>query len=204
MSTMVATQTRYTPEDLLAMPDGKSYELVGGQLVERNMGVESSWVGGELHLNLSRYCREREMGWALPADNGYQCFPHEPGLVRKPDVSYVRFGRLAGGTLPKGWIKIPPDLAVEVVSPNDTVYELEDKLADYQKVGVPLMWVVYPNSHTVRVYRADGSTSLLHQDEELSGEDIIPGFRCSVRAIFPPNEPAAEVQPTPAVPNGHS
>ena len=146
MSTSVATKTQYTPEDLLAMPDSKSYELVGGQLVERNMGAESSWVGGELHLRLSRYCREREMGWALPADNGYQCFPHEPGLVRKPDVSYVRFGRLAGGALPKGWIKIPPDLAVEVVSPNDTVYELEEKLADYQKVEVPLMWVVYPNS----------------------------------------------------------
>jgi Uma2 family endonuclease len=202
MSESVAIQTLYTPEDLLAMPDGKGYELVGGQLVERNADAESSWVGGQLHSSLSRYCRERKMGWALPADNGYQCFPHEPGLVRKPDVSYVRFGRLAGGTLPKGWIKIPPDLVVEVVSPNDTVYELEDKLADYQKVEVPLMWVVYPNSRTVRVYRADGSTSFLHEDEELSGEDIIPGFRCFVREIFPPREPATEVQPSPTGPNG--
>jgi hypothetical protein len=53
MSTAVATRTQYTPEDLLAMPDGKSYELVGGQLVERNVGLESSWVGGRLH---SRPC----------------------------------------------------------------------------------------------------------------------------------------------------
>ena len=104
----------------------------------------------------------------------------------------------------KSWIKIPPDLVVEVVSPNDTVYELEEKLADYQKVEVALIWVVYPNSRTVLVYRADGSTSFLREDEELSGEDIIPGFRCSVREIFPPNEPSAEVQPAPAVPNGHS
>ncbi len=191
MSTMVATQTQYTPEDLLAMPDGKSYELVGGQLVQRNVGVESSWVGGELHLNLSRYCRERKLGWALPADNGYQCFPHEPGLVRRPDVSFVRYGRFPGGALPKGWATIPPDLAVEVVSPNDIVYQLEDKLEDYRKVGVPLVWVVFPNSRTVRVYRADGSTSFLREDEELSGEDIIPGFRCSVREIFPPGEPSA-------------
>jgi Uma2 family endonuclease len=59
--------------------------------------------------------------------------------------------------LPNGWAKIPPDLVVEVVSPNDTAYELEDKLADYQKVGVPLIWVINPNSRTVRVHRSDGS-----------------------------------------------
>ena len=58
MSTSVATQTQYTPEDLLAMPDGKSYELVGGQLVERKMGMESSWVGGRLTSRLDRFCEE--------------------------------------------------------------------------------------------------------------------------------------------------
>jgi hypothetical protein len=49
MSTAVATKTQYTPEDLLATPDGKRYKLVGGQLVDRNMGLEFSWVGGRLH-----------------------------------------------------------------------------------------------------------------------------------------------------------
>jgi hypothetical protein len=75
MSAAVATKTQYTPEDLLAMPDGKRYELVGGQLVERNTGLESSWVGGRLHSRLDRFCEEHDVGWALPADDGYQCFP---------------------------------------------------------------------------------------------------------------------------------
>src|SRR5437762_2327476 len=131
MSTAVETKTHYTPEDLLAMPDGKNYELVGGQLVERNMGVESSWVGGRLHSRLDRFCEEHGTGWALPADSGYQCFPHEPSLVRRPDVSFVRYGRFPSGSLPKGWAKIPPDLAVEVVSPNDRADEVEEKLEDY-------------------------------------------------------------------------
>jgi hypothetical protein len=61
MSPAVATKTRYTPEDLLAMPDGKSYELVGGQLVERKTGVESSWVAGRLHSRLDRFCEERQI-----------------------------------------------------------------------------------------------------------------------------------------------
>src|SRR5271156_2600493 len=132
-TTAVATKTRYTPEDLLAMPDGKSYELVDGELVERNMGFESSWIGGRLHSRLDRFCEEHGPGWALPADNGFQCFPHQPKLVRKPDVSFVRYGRLPDEVLPQGWIEIPPDLAVEVVSPNDLTDQLDEKLEDYRK-----------------------------------------------------------------------
>jgi Uma2 family endonuclease len=60
-----------------------------------------------------------------------------------------------------------------------------------------LVWVIYPHSRTVMVYRDDGSVSLLRETDELSGEDIIPGFRCPVRELFPPREPMAEkVEPT--------
>jgi len=203
MSTAVATKTYYTPEDLLAMPDGKNYELVGGQLVERNMGLNSSWVGGRLLSRLDRFCEEHEVGWAFPADDGYQCFPHDPGLVRRPDVSFIRRGRLPGEVLPEGWGKIPPDLAVEVVSPNDSANQLEEKLDDYQKARVPLVWVVNLKSRTVMVYRGDGSVSRLRESDELSGEDVIPGFRCPVGEIFPrPVQPAQETSPNPTGPNG--
>jgi Uma2 family endonuclease len=203
MSTAVESKTKayYTPEDLLAMPDGKSYELVGGQLVERNMGVESSWISGRLHSRLDRFCEHHGIGWALVPDSGYQCFPHEPGLVRKPDVSFVRYGRFPGGVLPKGWAGIPPDLAVEVVSPNDTVYDLEDRLSDYQKVRVPLIWVIHPKSRTVRIYRSDGTESVLHENDELSGEDVIPGFQCLVRELFPAHEPAGAEPAATRAPN---
>ncbi len=204
MSTSVATQTHYTPEDLLSMPDGKNYELVGGQLVERNVGIESSWVAGQVFTRLDRFCQEHGIGWALLPDSGYQCFPHEPGLVRKPDVSFVKYGRFPGGVLPKGWAKIVPDLVVEVISPNDTAYELDDKLDDYQKVGVPLIWVINPRSRTrtVRVYRGDGTVSYLHENGELSGEDVIPGFRCTVREILPVHEPVRETPSNPTQANG--
>jgi len=202
MSTAVETETQYTPEDLLAMPDGKSYELVGGQLVERKMGIESDWVAGEVHALLREHCKEHGLGWALSSESGYQCFPHEPGRVRKPDVSFVRYGRFPGGVLPKGWAKVPPDLAVEVVSPNDVVDELDEKVTDYKKVGVPLIWVIYLRSRTVMVYRGDGSVSLLHEADELSGEDIIPGFCGPVREILPRSEPPTEAPPNPKGTNG--
>jgi Uma2 family endonuclease len=202
MRTAVATKTHYTPEDLLAMPDGKSYELVRGQLVERNMGAESSRVGGRLYSRLDRFCDEHNLGIAWPADNGYQCFPHDPDRVRRPDVSFVHHGRLPGDVPPKGWVRIPPDLAVEVISPNDRVYELDEKLADYRMVRVPLVWVINPERRTVTVYQVDRPIRLLFEDDELSGEDVIPGFRCPIREILPPRERPEAAESTAAAPNG--
>jgi Uma2 family endonuclease len=199
MSTAIATEARYTPEDLLAMPDGKSYELVNGELVEHEMGIESSWVAIRIASRIDQLCEENQVGWVLGSEAGYQCFPHDPGRVRKPDVSFIRYGRLPGGILPKGWAKIRPDLAVEVVSPNDLVDELDEKLADYEMAGVPLVWVVSLVSRQVMVYRADGTINRLREDDELSGEDVIPGFRCRVRDILPKREPSAEA---PSNPNG--
>ncbi len=194
MSTAVATKTYYTPEDLLAMPDGKSYELVRGQLEERQMGIESSWVAGRLLVRLGQFSEEHKLGWALPADSGYQCFPHDPGMVRRPDVSFVKSGRFPRDVLPKGWARVPPDLVVEVLSPNDLVYKLEEKLSDYRKVGVPLVWVINPESRTVMVYRRDDSISRLQDDDELSGEDVVPGFRCPIRETLQPPGLSEEAQ----------
>ena len=202
MSTAVATEARYTPDDLLAMPDSKSYELVDGHLVERHMGAESSLVGGELYLRLAPFCKERDMGKVWPADNGYQCFPHAPGLVRKPDISFIKRGRLAGDIAPDGWVKIRPDLAVEVISPGDSVEELEEKLDDYRKAGIPLVWVIYPKARKARIFHLAGPPDELSEDDELSGEDVIPGFRCPLREILPRRQPAAEPPTTPAGPNG--
>jgi Uma2 family endonuclease len=193
MSTAIST--RLTPEDLLNMPDSKSYELVDGRLVERKMGTESSWVAGQLLERIAKFCRDQRLGWAFPSDTGYQCFPHDPSLIRKPDVSFVRYGRFPGGVLPKGWTRIPPDLAIEVLSPNDTTYELDEKLEDFKKAGVPLIWVINPNSRVVSVIRGDGSVSRLSAADELQGEDVIPGFRCAVSEILPAREPASESHP---------
>jgi Uma2 family endonuclease len=204
MSTAVATEAearRYTPEDLLAMPDEKSYELVDGRLVERHMGAESSEVGGNLYVCLSLFCRDHDLGKVWPADNGFQCFPHDPGQDRRPDISFVKKGRLPGDVAPKGWVRIPPDLAVEVISLNDSAEELEEKLDDYRKAGVLLVWVIYPEARKARIFRLGGSPADLGEDDELSGEDVIPGFRCPLREILPRRAPADGPR---AAPNGPS
>ncbi len=104
MST-VAEQT-YTPEDLLAMPDRKKYELVDGHLVERHMSVLSNWVAGRLHRFIDIFVDEQELGWAWAAAQGYVCFPDSPRKVRFPDVSFVRKDRLPEGLTSEGYIYV--------------------------------------------------------------------------------------------------
>jgi Uma2 family endonuclease len=181
----IATKTTYTPEDLLAMPDEKNYELVDGHLVERKMSTLSSWVAGELHFQIRSYCRTNPLGWVLPEGTGYQCFP-TPNKVRKPDVSFVRQERLPANASMEGYLTIAPELAVEVISPHDLASEIDQKVVEYLGAGVLLIWVISPAVRTVRVHRADGTLSWLQEDDEISGEDILPGFRCRVGAIFPP------------------
>jgi Uma2 family endonuclease len=183
MST-VAQQT-YTPDDLLAMPDRKKYELVDGQLVERHMSQLSNWVAGRLHRFVDIFVDEHRLGWTWASAQGYVCFPDFPRKLRFPDVSYVSKKRLPEGPTSEGYIYIAPDLAVEVVSPNDLSYEVERKVVEYLDAGVTLVWVIDPEARTVRIHRRDGSFGWLREDGELSGEDVLPGFRCRLVAILP-------------------
>ena len=127
-----------------------------------------------------------KLGWVFPADNSYQCFPDAPDKVRRPDVSFIVLGRLPAEQLPEGHITIAPDLAVEVVSPNDRAYDIDHKVEEYISAGVRLVWVISPAGRTVRVHRADGTVALLGQKDELDGEDVLPGFSCAVCELFPP------------------
>lgn len=178
--------TSYTAEDLLTMPDGDLYELVDGQLVERDMGTKSNWIAGKLFRLIGDYAESNGLGWGLPTDNGFQCFPGRPNQVRKPDVAFIRMGRLPNEELPDGHCQIAPDLIAEVISPNDFYSNVMRRIFDFMEAGVPLIWVIDPDSRSVMVYRADGSVSLLHEHDELSGEGVLQGFSCPIGELFPP------------------
>jgi Uma2 family endonuclease len=180
---ILATPTRYTPDDLLRMPDSVNYELVDGQLVERNMGMKSGAVEMILGRRLGNHCEPNQLGHLFGSTAGYQCFPDAPNKVRKPDVSFVSFARMP--LTPESHSRIAPDMATEVVSPNDLCYEVEAKIDEYLSAGVKLVWVVNPDRHTVHVYRLDGTVTRLKDKDELSGEHVIPGFRCLVHELFP-------------------
>ena len=180
-----AASPTYTPEDLLLMPNGKDFELVDGDLVETHVSTLSSWVGGRAYRLLASYVEDRDMGVVWPADNGLQCFPDDPGKVRRPDTSFIVRERYSVNQLSEGFLHVAPDLVVEVISPNDLVRDVEKKIAEYLGAGVRLLWVIDPDARIVHVYRGNGSAARLKQDDELSGEDVVPGFRCLVNDLFP-------------------
>ena len=191
MSTAVPNEmkhARFTPEDLLRLPDAVSYELVDGKLVERHMGMESSVIAARIIHRLREYLGRNRGGLVAGADASYQCFPDAPEKVRKPDVSFIRSGRLEGDRPPTGHCRIAPDLAVEVLSPNDMAYEVEEKVAEYLGAGVPLIWVVHPPTRRVRIIRPasapPGSSFELGEAGVISGEDVLPGFSCPVKGFF--------------------
>lgn len=184
MSTAV-TKPQFAPEDLLTMPDGDRYELVDGQLVERTMSVWASYVAGQVFLLLSNYCKEHHLGWVFPEGTSYQCFPSAPSLVRKPDVSLIHLNRLTlAQATEEGHCPVAPDFVVEVISPNDLVYEVDRKTREFLEAGVRLVWVVNPEERTVEIHRPTGVGAILRHQDEITGEDVIPGFRCKVEEFF--------------------
>jgi Uma2 family endonuclease len=174
----------HTPEDLLQMADGDRYELIDGKLVERNRGAEASEVAAIIIYLLQQYVRPRKLGKVFATDCGYQIFPNAPKRVRFPDASFIARNRLPEDKTPRGHVRIAPDLAVEVVSPRDTAEDVEAKRVAFLQAGTRLLWVLYPETRTVHVYRQAGGSSLLTEADELSGEDVLPGFVCRVAELF--------------------
>ncbi len=168
--------------DFLA--DSNLWELVHGEAVEKRMGAKSDEIAGLLLTALNQYIRPRSLGRVYGAQTGYRCFPHDKNMVRKPDTSFVEKSRLTDNVSPDGYFTIAPDLAVEVISPNDLYEEMEVKLTDYKQAGIRLVWIVSPTCKTVQVRRLDGSLALLAETESLTGEDVIPGFTCPIAELF--------------------
>lgn len=117
-------------------------------------------------------------------EQGYRCDPLEPSHFRKPDVSFVRAERLPAPTVDTDLLSIPADLAVEVISPSDVAVQIEEKVQEYLAAGFGVVWIVYPSTKTVHVRRADRKNAELHAEDEITGEDFLPGFKCKVGAFF--------------------
>lgn len=181
--TLTAEMT-YTPEDLLRDSTLVGHELVDGCLRERVMSARSSLVAVRIATRLSTFAERTREAFVFGSDLGYRCFPDSPNTVRFPDVSLVRSSRNQEIEGDPGYMPIPADLAVEVLSPHDVIKEMDDKVKSYLKAGFGLVWVVNPDWNHVHIFRPDGTVQLLSEREEIAGETALPGFRCKVAEFF--------------------
>jgi len=173
-----------TAEELARLPDdGCRYELVEGRLVRMSpVNFDHGRIVMRIGFLLSLHLEEHPVG-VIGAEIGFTLATN-PDTVRGPDVAFVRSARVpsTGG---RGFFKGPPDLAIEVLSPDDRTGEVRAKTEEYLAKGVLLVVVVDPDDKTVEVFRAGAAkTTLESESDVLDLGDVIPGFRCQLREIF--------------------
>jgi Uma2 family endonuclease len=181
---MATTTTRRvaTEDDLRAMPeDGRKYELVDGEIRVSPAGDRHSQIALQLGAALLTFAKERRLGHVFGADAGFRL---PGGNVRSPDVSFVAAGRFPDERVPDDWGRVVPDLAVEVISPNDRPRHVLDKVGEYLEVGVRLVWVIEPRHERAAVYRSFSDVRKLVRDDVLEGEDVIPGLRIALSDVL--------------------
>jgi Uma2 family endonuclease len=169
--------------EILSEPGGL-YEVIDGRVVEKPMGVYEVWLAGEVYDLVNRHVKEHLLGRVVQE----MIFDLRPIIdrERRPGVAYISFDRWAQNRrVPKtrSWAVVP-DLAVEIVSPTNTAYEVTEKLEEYFLVGIRSVWVVYPPQSMVYVYSSPTDVRVLKVGDELEGGEILPGFSLPVERIF--------------------
>lgn len=160
------------------------FELVRGKLVPMTpAGREHGAVAMLLRARLAVFTEERGLGRVYAAETGF-ILRRDPDTVRAPDVGFVCRDREVTMQSWRGFINGPPDLAVEVRSPDDSLPELTRKAADYLEAGSRLAWIVDPLSRSVHVHRPHQAVLVLSGDAALEGGDLLPGFTLPVSRIF--------------------
>jgi Uma2 family endonuclease len=173
-----------TIDDLLNCPeDGRKYELVDGQIVVTAAGYPHARIVVKIVHIIATFLDTHPIAEVF-ADNLGIRFPN--GNLRLPDVTVVRKEKLPKDKNAKGFPDFIPDLAVEVMSPSDSLTYLGLKIGEFLECGVPLVWVVDPARESVTVYRSLSDIEQLTSEDFITAEDILPGFSCKVSRFFEP------------------
>ncbi|MBM4076625.1 MAG: Uma2 family endonuclease [Planctomycetes bacterium] len=156
--------------------------------MKREVSYLSSLVAAAITHLLMKYLDENPIGTVTGPDASFQCFEDDATKIRRPDVAFLSRGRLPASQLERGHVTVAPDLVIEVISPNDSFFEVNKKIQEYVRAGVRLIWIVDPENLTVSVHRSDRTVTEITLTDEISGEDVLPGFLCRASGFFQPVE----------------
>lgn len=172
----MCVDTLITGEQLLQM--GEDFELVRGVLVPMTPpGAEHGEIQTCTATVLKIYARQ--VGGRVMTESGIYT-EENPDSVRGPDVLYYAPGRLEGRQ--RGYLRVPPDLVVEIISPEDRSAEIEAKVAEYLARGIKRVWVLDPDTRNIYIHGQ--GVRKLPCDERLTDPEVLPGFSCLVEELF--------------------
>jgi Uma2 family endonuclease len=160
------------------------YELWEGVLKEVSpTSVKPGIVGARLLGAILNHVEAHGLGYVTGADGGY-ILSSNPHTVVAPDIGFFRSGRYPEDYPERGYYPMPPDLAIEVISPTDERADMEKKQKLYARADVPLVWWVDPEARTVTIHRPDQAPEALNTSGTLDGGDVLPGFALPVERLF--------------------
>jgi Uma2 family endonuclease len=182
---MSATTQLFTAEQLLHLPkDGFRYELVEGVLIKMSPpGFEHGDVALTIGSLLWQHVRANKLGRVVAAETGFKV-ASAPDTVLAPDAAFIRQEEIARVGLTKKFWPGAPDLAVEVMSPGDSMRKTDEKARTWLSFGARMVWTVNPGKRTISVYSPGEDVSVLTEADTLDGQTVVPGFRCDVKEIF--------------------
>lgn len=184
---MTTKTKQVTAEELLLMPqDGSRYELVKGELRKMSpAGNEHGYLAGEIFGELRSYVKANDLGRTYAAETGFT-ISSNPDTVRAPDAAFVKRERVEKVGRVAGYWPGAPDLAVEVVSPNDTYAQVTEKALAWLEAGTLMVLVLDPGEarYTVTVYRSATDIRVLSEGDAIDGADVVPGWKLSVAELF--------------------
>jgi Uma2 family endonuclease len=161
-------------------PD-KEYEVVAGQPEEKTMGgARHSGIEVRLIVRLASYVEAHQLGGIYGPDATFQIGENQ----RIPDVAFVAATRFPVEGEPEGIWPMAPDLAVEIISPNDLYERVISKVEDYLAAGVRQVWLISPEHKTITIYSSPTHTTILTEADDLVSEELLPGYRCRIADLF--------------------
>lgn len=183
MTTATATEIALDPE--------LDYEIVNGKPEAKEMA--SMKHGGtiiRLAVRLGMHVEASDLGGVYSPDTTFLIGQNQ----RLPDLAFVSNERMPEEGEVDGIAPMAPDLAIEVISPNDVLEKVNSKIEDYFAAGVRQVWLISLRARTVSIYDSPTKVTILTEHEDLTSEAIVPGFRCRITEIFgkkPVPSPAA-------------
>jgi len=179
-----AGQKLVTAEELLAMPDdGMRRELIAGEVVEMApAGGEHGQLAMDLMTVVGGWVRANRLGRCFAAETGFR-LASDPDTVRAPDGAFIRADRVPQ-PIPASFMTVMPDLVLEVVSPDDRRREVLAKVGDWLEAGVQVVWVLWPAERRMNIFRSVSDVTVLEEADNLTCEELLPGFALPLRELF--------------------
>ncbi len=160
------------------------YEVIDGRIVEKTVGAYECWLASVIFGALYPYNSKNSLGRVVQ-EMIFDLRPHVD-RERRPDVAFVSYQRWPRDRrIPRArsWAVVP-ELAVEILSLTNTADAVAEKLEEYYKAGVRLVWVVYPGQSKVYAYTSTTEVRVLAPGDVLDGGDVLPGFRLALSDLF--------------------